>query len=487
MASPTTTHVIEIETGIGEPAFVPLALGQELQPISVGKKGMWRIESPRVLEVHAFVYFDGHSLFVQSADEANPATVDGVRVGKAWTELHAPCKIDIGLARLRFRSLIANDKESTEISYAPPPPMSGAPGSGPTRPGASMPVAVAVAPPPPRVPRTSTGPRPATMAEPPAAADPPLTFPKVDRPFKPGEFSSPQSVDESTRVAPLDATGGGRMASRAPAAGSGSAHTAGKLQVQGPMAEGGPQPPAPGPSASYAQSPPPRGYEPGHPPHPAQPPPAYASHPPPYGPQPHGPGGGVATGGYGSMTPQGGVQPPRPAAAPAPGARLKQASIPLVVLALLAVIGGSLYLLRSDDSSRLKPLATLDSGTQTATPGVSATPVVVSPPAQAWPPGVACPPPNWPPNTPLPCTPNGVSPSATAAVDPRVKESGRPKDSKDPGGAKSLERQAVDFVAAGETAKAASAYDDLVRRDPTNKVYAEAARILRAKLDAGAL
>ena len=81
MANPATTHVIEIESGIGEPAFIPLSMGQELQPISVGKKGMWRIESPRVLDVHAFVYFDGSSLFLQSADESNAASVDGFRVG----------------------------------------------------------------------------------------------------------------------------------------------------------------------------------------------------------------------------------------------------------------------------------------------------------------------------------------------------------------------------------------------------------------------
>ncbi len=109
MAKPSTTHVIEIETGIGEPAFIPLTMGQELQPISVGKKGMWRIESARVLDVHAFVYFDGTSLFLQSADESASASVDGYRVGKAWTELHAPCKIEIGAARLRYRSLLPDD------------------------------------------------------------------------------------------------------------------------------------------------------------------------------------------------------------------------------------------------------------------------------------------------------------------------------------------------------------------------------------------
>ena len=94
MANPQTTHVIEIETGIGEPAFIPLSMGQELQPISVGKKGMWRIESPRVLDVHAFVYFDGTSLFLQSADESQAASVDGYRVGKAWTEPLPSCVVE---------------------------------------------------------------------------------------------------------------------------------------------------------------------------------------------------------------------------------------------------------------------------------------------------------------------------------------------------------------------------------------------------------
>src|SRR4051794_6689670 len=163
MANPTTTHVIEIESGIGEPAFIPLSMGQELQPISVGKKGMWRLESPRVLDVHAFVYFDGTSLFLQSADEQNAASVDGFRVGKAWTELHAPCMIEGGQARLRYRSLLADaDNQPTQMHQGPPvqAPPGGPGGHGAavlgSRPGA-------VAPPPPnpgQMNRLPTGPQP---------------------------------------------------------------------------------------------------------------------------------------------------------------------------------------------------------------------------------------------------------------------------------------------------------------------------------------
>jgi hypothetical protein len=76
-----TTHVIEIETGIGEPAFIPLVRGKELAPISIGRKGMWTVDSARVLEVHAFVYFDGEQLFMQSADETTPMGARSPRPG----------------------------------------------------------------------------------------------------------------------------------------------------------------------------------------------------------------------------------------------------------------------------------------------------------------------------------------------------------------------------------------------------------------------
>ena len=103
------------------------------------------------------------------------------------------------------------------------------------------------------------------------------------------------------------------------------------------------------------------------------------------------------------------------------------------------------------------------------------------PVAQAWPAGVPCPPPNWPPNTPLPCTPNGIGATNNRPPEKGSKDAGaKGGDSKDagaalPAGVKTLERQAVDYVAAGDTAKAAAAYEELVRRDPNNKVYAEAA------------
>ena len=96
--------VIEIETGIGEAASSRFP-GQELQPISVGEKGMWRIEAPGVLDVHAFVYFDGNALFLQSADQGNPAKGNGQAIGATWQQIEIPCTIELGRARLVYRTL----------------------------------------------------------------------------------------------------------------------------------------------------------------------------------------------------------------------------------------------------------------------------------------------------------------------------------------------------------------------------------------------
>ncbi len=488
MASRTTTHVLEIETGIGEPAFIPLCTGNELQPISVGKKGMWRIESPRVLDVHAFVYFDGSSLFVQSADETNAASVEGVRVGKAWTELHAPCTIEVGMARLRFRSLIADDNQATQMGTTPLV----APGD-PAGPPRSRPVASAADPPPATDPRRSTGQPARASAQPPSAESPPIAFPKVDRPFKPGELAPSPQIDESTRIAPLESTAArrsasppGQAAAESPEDGAGGPDTrrirgaadaapamqhgqyvgTGTMVLQGPMAAST-QPVGFGHQPSYPPNPPPpyhlnaqhQGYHP---------------NPPMYGQQPY-----PNAGGSGSIGPRG-MAGPVMTQGPAHGSTahggngsIRRRSILKIGAGLLLIVGGVFYLARNYDLlPKRKPVATLDGAA--AGEGSSAPPS--APAAQAaWPPGVPCPPPNWPPGTPPPCTPNGLRQQA----DPPVKDGGRA------GAGPTLERQAVDLVAAGETAKAAEAYEELARRDPHGKVYSEGARILRAKLDAG--
>ncbi len=566
MAKPSTTHVIEIETGIGEPAFIPLTLGQELQPISVGKKGMWRIESARVLDVHAFVYFDGTSLFLQSADESAAASVDGYRVGKAWTELHAPCKIEIGAARLRFRSLSApaDDQAATEMHHRPPV-QAAAPGGGPAMqaaaPGGGSPMQAAApgASGPPPVPRPAAG------APPPD----PITFPKAERPFKPGEFASITDKDESTRVAPLESTGarlalsGGSVVSSSPRPAAGRSveeenatrmeGNAGRLNRTGGMQ------PAPDPTVGMPVQPLPPGMYPGmggHPPgmmpgmqqgqmQPMQPGmpgmgpgmPMQSGMPPPMSmppgipmsgvpmppgsnpyPQPYagasgaynamGPGS-VPSGGFGAMT---GGQFGAPPGAHGDGdllARYKELSPPkriLVVLAPFCLIAAAYLLLFDDDAVPSEPVAALDAGLEgaavasngstSAAPPDSVPPPVVPPPvASPAPIPPACPPGFVPYSVAIsgqiPCVPAGTQMPAPSedtggAVAGAVTAPAGPGPSAPAtAGSKTLERQAVDYVAIGNYGAAAQVYEQLQEQNPKNPVYPEAVRILRAKLDAG--
>jgi hypothetical protein len=587
----STTHVIEIETGIGEPAFIPLTTGQELQPISIGKKGMWRIESARVLDVHAFVYFDGTTLFVQSAEDAASASVDGYRVGKAWTELHAPCRIEIGSAILRFRSLEKHPVTATQQS------------------------------PQPR--RRSAAPPPRPPEDEPPPEDP-VSFPKPARPFRPGELATGGDDEETaTRVAAdlsssvpaaprpaagravhdetrMEGSGSGRRdrpplsplpqrpeeqtvalpsapvsVVSTPANAFGSVPPAGTPRTH-PRGHGSMPPPGHGsmPPPGYGSIPPPaavpRGLMHGHgsvpPPggaprgghgpgmmhpnmgrlaapgpgaaptamspgvRPSMPPPMMGSQPPP-GMQPHGgagfgprqnamtgpaypsapPGRMTAGGGYGSRPnsvadePEGGLRYYL--------ARYAELSLPKRILLIAApfCLFASAYLILVDDTLGLRggeprpasptPSAAAsrpaaDAGSVAAGSNVPLCPPGFVPYTSAGAGGTI---PCVPAGTPMPSGASdaaagtapgsaGTAATASAATAAAAVVVAGPTDAGSAQAAATpttLERQAVDFVAAKDYAHAAAVYEQLQAQNPQNRVYAEAARILRAKADAG--
>src|SRR5215471_15441007 len=96
-------YVIEVEAGIGEPPYIAFARGTVLNPMSVGRRGMWRIDADDVLDVHAYIYYDGRVLFVQSADDEMPLVANGRTIPHSWTNAPIPCEITMGRARLRVR------------------------------------------------------------------------------------------------------------------------------------------------------------------------------------------------------------------------------------------------------------------------------------------------------------------------------------------------------------------------------------------------
>ncbi|NOU26845.1 MAG: hypothetical protein HOO96_02970, partial [Polyangiaceae bacterium] len=105
---------LELRRGIGEPSFIPLSAGKEL---TIGRRGMWRVEAAGVLDVHAYVYFDGASLFVQSHDASAPVRVNGQDVGTDWLPLDRSCDIEIAGALVGYAAeqAHADAEEATSI------------------------------------------------------------------------------------------------------------------------------------------------------------------------------------------------------------------------------------------------------------------------------------------------------------------------------------------------------------------------------------
>lgn len=97
--------IVEIRAGTSQRPLLELRPGQVVQPMSIGRNGMWPVEAPGVLDVHAYVYFDGNALFIQSADPANPAKGNGQAIATTWQQIEIPCTIEMGRARLVYRTL----------------------------------------------------------------------------------------------------------------------------------------------------------------------------------------------------------------------------------------------------------------------------------------------------------------------------------------------------------------------------------------------
>jgi len=481
------THVIEIVGGIGEPAFVPLTMGKESPTLSIGRRGQWKVEGAGILDVHAYAYFDGQALFLQSTDPNNAACVDGFPVGTAWTEVRPPCSIELGGARLEYREEDSGDDATQAIATpmaAPPRPPTPAPAAGrPPEQGRTN-------PPPP-------GPVPVPAASVSGA-----------RPFQPGAFSNRQEDEgESTRVAPLDVS-----ASRAgprPAGGFAGVQQPAMLSgaFPNPMLQQPPPPPM-GQMGQMGQMAPPM-----------QPPmQAPMMDPNGYGMQPQPPM--MDPNGYGMQPPQapmmgaagsGGYPQQPPGFAPFPGqgsmpggpgfdaygqplaaqppqeedalkkaiADFKTASpVRKMVLILLpvAMLAAAVMLLSDDPPppTALKP----DAGVGDA--GLAVVPEASTAPTETV---VQTAPVPTPPVPPPPPT-GGTTTEPTVAPPPSGKPPPQPSPVTSTDGG-TLERKALDELYRGDLAKSAEAYEKLAREQPQNPSYAYAAKILRERLAAG--
>ena len=137
MADTPGSHIVEIRAGTSQRPVVELRPGEVVQPMSIGRVGMWAIDAPDVLDVHAYMYFDGRALFVQSADAQNPAKGNGKPIGMQWQQIEIPCTIEVGRARLVYRTLDDVDDDGEDKTVAQPIQIPREPASGaPFAPGA---------------------------------------------------------------------------------------------------------------------------------------------------------------------------------------------------------------------------------------------------------------------------------------------------------------------------------------------------------------
>ncbi len=444
------THVLEVQQGVGEPSSVELRRGVEVSPLGVGAEGSWKVRGNGILGVHAYIYFDGNSLFVQSADDTNPVLVDGRAVAKSWTPISAPCTISLATVRLAYKPKLLDPIDNDKTMALVPQEFADDD-------------------------RT-------------IAAPPPVIKVGAKRPFEPGAFA--QRNDESTRLEPMDepvpdseATRivplGETPASGAPAARPMMGRPAAVRPAAGARWGSGtaPQPPDSrpmGPTSPDFDPPATRNFQAPAPlmgmptPSPMGFPPAGA------GSAPAAPNRGPPSGLLNVPMPP----PPPSVHAPTMEEKLKKewASLTPPKKAMMLLMPLAL------------PIAWFALGTNP--PPATPSPVVATVASHATatvPPPVAPPPPTTPTFS-LGSVPPAAPPIATKKP-PVTPPDSQPDTPTPPAGTDRRERQAADFVSTGQYEQAARIYDQLAieraSANPNQNPYHEAARILRAKVDAG--
>jgi len=414
-----------------------------VEPFSVGTAASWAVRADSIADVHAYLYFDGTTLFVASVQGA-PVSMAGRSVGADWEPVEVPMNIHVGGAKLAVRGPTSNragqEAPRRQADVAVPDedekthfqPVPNTVRRGPK--GAALSPGPAAGSAPPSAPESPPDSE-ATVVQRPDDLQKRLN---ATRPQPPAAEFPPES--ERTRFAPVQARA---PAQPAPAAGQPAANAA--------MAV------LPSPSSSSPEP---------------------ATRRAPFGPAgtPMAPGASMAPG----FVVQHGQAPP---AAPAPGQQVqpgggslqklkaqglkawREASFPqkaiLVLLppafiAMFSLMGG-----QPEQTSGTAPSASAASAKSVAAQA-SGPPSAVS----------------AKPRSPVaPSAVASATPSSTAPAAPRAKAQ---KAGSHAG--KSQERLAVDAVMEGNYAEAMKKYQALAAAHPDQPVFKKAVQILEAKI-----
>jgi hypothetical protein len=111
--------VLRVDGGGEEGPWLRFVHGEAREPLTVGRAGQLRIDGPGVLEVHAFVHFDGIGLFVCSTDAAHPVRLDGRALPRSWTALEPGSRLQMGEVTLVVRFALAPAKREGDAAPRP--------------------------------------------------------------------------------------------------------------------------------------------------------------------------------------------------------------------------------------------------------------------------------------------------------------------------------------------------------------------------------
>ncbi|MCK6535098.1 MAG: hypothetical protein L6Q84_19165, partial [Polyangiaceae bacterium] len=91
---------IKLSGGSSDRAQVDLTAGTPVDAFSVGSDGGWKVSAPGLSAVHAYLYFDGTTLFVACA-AGSMVQLGSATVGTDWKPVSAPATINLGSAVLQ--------------------------------------------------------------------------------------------------------------------------------------------------------------------------------------------------------------------------------------------------------------------------------------------------------------------------------------------------------------------------------------------------
>ena len=478
MAENTGVQIVEIRAGESPRPVLELRPGVVVQPMSIGRVGMWSIDAPGVLDVHAYVYFDGRALFLQSADAGNPAKGNGQTVGAAWQQLEIPCTIEIGRARLVYRTLDEMDADAEDMTIAqpiqlpqralqpppqaPPQPQFSGGGTLSSRKGPDS-DATRLAPMPTREPDpTIVSPLEAGGTATPMAgvpkARPAAGMPAWSTDGSPN--SSPTTIGAPPAPPPPQNTGYQAFGSvqvavpappPAPPMGGNPMGSTLQAPMQSPLQQLQMHPGYGAPMQAGYDAPMQPGY--GAPMQPGM---------PMMGPPGMGPGGPSAETGR--------IQPPGELKGFKKAVAEWNAMPPLRKLILGTFPGVALlvYFMLFDDKPQVRRPPPMPSATISASPSASGAPSATAAPSAST--NVA----------PTATAITSAMPSATAVI-PTATATTTAKPPTHEKGKKSREREAIELVGQGQYIKAAEVYEQLAQENPQQPAFKEAARLLRLR------